>query len=466
MRSSYFLRLVLVLSSCVLIVPCCFSQPLVPRPFSTIKSSKDRLRIEAEKGDAESQFNLGFLCLYGNQWKRIDSDEKEGMRWVRGSASQGFAQAQDLIGCLLYRGQFLSLDKVAAVGWFHKAAEKGDAYAQSNLGYCYYKGEGVGRDIVEAVLWFRRAAEQGEVNAQRHLGVILESGDGVPRDPLEAAKWFFNLALLAEERDRTPLFLDVPSEADVPGQGGGESASVWIKGAESGDARSQYQLGRCMDGAAGAPAGSEEAINWYRKSALAGFAPAQFIMGYFHQGGIRLNYDNDEVLRWYRKAAGQGYAKAQYNLGCFYGHGQREVGWCHPGKPIVWSTIGIPPDHVEAAKWYRMAAENGHVLAQYVMGRCCYYGEGVPRDMTEAVRWWRKAAEQGHARSQFNLAVMCFHGRGMPEDFVEAAKWFRMRADKPSMVFRCGNGMPPPRPMAGEKSQEVLVPLSEIPDVK
>jgi uncharacterized protein len=51
-------------------------------------------------------------------------------------------------------------------------------------------------------------------------------------------------------------------------------------------------------------------------------------------------------------AANQGYALAQYGLGFMYTNGQ-----------------GVPQDYVEAVKWYRLAAEQGHAVAQGSLDR-------------------------------------------------------------------------------------------------
>jgi TPR repeat protein len=44
-----------------------------------------------------------------------------------------------------------------------------------------------------------------------------------------------------------------------------------------------------------------------------------------------------------------------------------------------------------------MAAEQGHTIAQFNLGLCFMYGQGVAKDPVEAVKWYRMAAEQGHA---------------------------------------------------------------------
>jgi TPR repeat protein len=48
----------------------------------------------------------------------------------------------------------------------------------------------------------------------------------------------------------------------------------------------------------------------------------------------------------------------------------------------------------------------------------------------EAARWFKKAAEQGHARAQFNLGTMCERGRGVEQSYVAAAEWYKEAASQ------------------------------------
>ena len=50
---------------------------------------------------------------------------------------------------------------------------------------------------------------------------------------------------------------------------------------------------------------------------------------------------------------------------------------------------GVPWDSKEAAKWYRLAAEQGHTKAQIMLGHMYARGEGVPEDYQEAVKWYQ-----------------------------------------------------------------------------
>ena len=50
-------------------------------------------------------------------------------------------------------------------------------------------------------------------------------------------------------------------------------------------------------------------------------------------------------------------------------------------------------------------------------------GDGVPTNDVEAVKWYRKAAEQGLVSAQFNLGVSYINGVGIPQNNVNAYMW-------------------------------------------
>ena len=73
---------------------------------------------------------------------------------------------------------------------------------------------------------------------------------------------------------------------------------------------------------------------------------------------------------------------------------------------------GVDRNVVEAVRWYRLAAEQGHARAQVNLGKSYEFGDGVQQSLTEAVRWYRLAAEQGYAEGQTSLGVMYVNGAG------------------------------------------------------
>jgi TPR repeat protein len=88
----------------------------------------------------------------------------------------------------------------------------------------------------------------------------------------------------------------------------------------------------------------------------------------------------------------------------------------------------VKQDYVEAARWYRKAADQGHAGAQNNLGYMYCQGQGVPQDYAEAARWFRKAADQGDAEAQYNLGIMYDQGQGVPQDYVQAHMWLNLAA--------------------------------------
>lgn len=82
-------------------------------------------------------------------------------------------------------------------------------------------------------------------------------------------------------------------------------------------------------------------------------------------------------------------------------------------------------DYPEAAKWYRKAAEQGHIQAQLELGFAYENGNGVKQNSIEAVNWYRKAAEQGYAAAQDRLAYCYGKGCGVEQNLEKAVAWCR-----------------------------------------
>ena len=98
------------------------------------------------------------------------------LRAWRPLAEQGDADAQFNLGFMHYSGQGTPRDYARALKWYRAAAEQGDSDAQFNLRNMYRDGEGTWRDDQEAIKWFRAAAEQGDAEAQyKLLGVVEEA---------------------------------------------------------------------------------------------------------------------------------------------------------------------------------------------------------------------------------------------------------------------------------------------------
>lgn len=86
------------------------------------------------------------------------------------------------------------------------------------------------------------------------------------------------------------------------------------------------------------------------------------------------------------------------------------------------------PDYEQAVYWYKQAARQGHVLAQYNLGHQYLTGVGVRQSDRDAMQWWLKAAQQDHALAQFNVGRAYYLGIGFDQDLGLSRKWFERAA--------------------------------------
>lgn len=75
-----------------------------------------------------------------------------------------------------------------------------------------------------------------------------------------------------------------------------------------------------------------------------------------------------------------------------------------------------PRDPVQAAYWFKKAADQGDPGAQNELGYLYIWGLGVPRDEEQAFRWFARAAGSGWEQAKLNMAVMYLRGMGVARD--------------------------------------------------
>lgn len=91
---------------------------------------------------------------------------------------------------------------------------------------------------------------------------------------------------------------------------------------------------------------------------------------------------------------------------------------------------GVQKDPIQAAYWYRKAADQGDPEAQNQLGYLYTWGIGVARDPAEAFRWFARAAGYGCQSAKLNLAVLYFRGAGTPRDVPLAVDLLNQLAEK------------------------------------
>lgn len=168
-------------------------------------------------------------------------------------------------------------------------------------------------------------------------------------------------------------------------------------------------------------------INQLLKRVKAQDFNAAYILGVRYENGDGVEDHCIEAARWYKVAAEHGHAEAKYRLGLLYKSG-----------------IGVFRDLEVAQTWIKSAAKDGlapAVQEQFVIanlikkeaqlsefhfasGVRSETGEGlVSCDYSEAARLYRLAAERGHTKAQHNLSLLYREGLGVNKNEAEADKW-------------------------------------------
>jgi putative tryptophan/tyrosine transport system substrate-binding protein len=93
---------------------------------------------------------------------------------------------------------------------------------------------------------------------------------------------------------------------------------------------------------------------------------------------------------------------------------------------------GLPQSDEEAARYYRLAADQGNAFAQSNLGFLYEKGRGgLPSDDAEAARLYRLAAGQGVPFAQNKLATLYEGARGgLPKNIGEAIRLYRLAAEQ------------------------------------
>jgi TPR repeat protein len=121
--------------------------------------SFEETKLLAEQGDANAQYNLGNMYIYGNG---VPENDVEAVKWHRLAAEQGQVNAQYNLGNMYLTGNFVPENYVEALKWHRLAAEQGYAKAQTDLGFMYENGDGVPENYVKAYVWYSVSAAQGD----------------------------------------------------------------------------------------------------------------------------------------------------------------------------------------------------------------------------------------------------------------------------------------------------------------
>ena len=217
------------------------------------------------------------------------------------------------------------------------------------------------------------------------------------------------------------------------------------RAADNGQRDAQLRYGTCLLFGDGVPRDSEEGLRYLEMAATQGVGEAQaLLMTLTLMGGMMKNLSKQQLrritggnspdmlfmaavcsltgllpgsetdaARYLKMAADKGHMEAQFAFGNCLVDGQV-----------------VRRDFVKAARYFKLAADQGKADAQSHYGICLRYGAGVPCSPAEAARYFKMAADQGHVEGQLSYGIMLLQGEGVPQDLPEAAQYFKMAADQ------------------------------------
>ena len=119
-----------------------------------------------------------------------------------------------------------------------------------------------------------------------------------------------------------------------------------------------------------------------------------------------MGIDESATVKSVRKAADQGDAEAQFELALIYQDDHQ--------------------NYAEAARWFRMTAEQDDYFAQYYLGLMYAKGQGVPEDYVQAHMWLNLAVMQGHEDAKTDRDDIA--KKMTPEQIAEAERLARERS--------------------------------------
>jgi hypothetical protein len=354
----------------------------------------------AELGDPIGMNRYANELLFGGG---VEIDEEAGVKWHEIAASKGNEASMNALGRIYAYGlENLERNVPKSLEFYTKAASLGSPTAMFDLGKIYYEDVLVPKDAKSAARWFQKAAEAGHVEGAYWFGVVLSHGEGVKENDKDAVFWFQKAAEGAFPRAMVAM-----AHAYENGEGVRKSAVealAWFKkAAEAGSVSGGLDYAWRLQQGIGAKPNAVEADAVlqnlrYLDDGVENFLESMkintntsiliFELSDDYYAGKRGKKQREKELRYTRQA----HFYLKWNL-----HAGRDL-------PIDFNTgtmlfLGMlmederfpEANKREAARLYRLAAENGDKTGMKQLADMLRSGDGIEMDVEEAQYWKERA---------------------------------------------------------------------------
>lgn len=232
----------------------------------------DVLRAKAANGDVEAASSLG------RYYYEVKKNDKTAEKWLYAAAQAGNAGAQYYLALVYDAAKEGKHPNKEIVQYLEQSASQGYVDAQLMLGKIYQFGRrAIPKDIDLARKWYDMAAAKGSQEAMERLEMIYQmSGNAYAKavQSDENIEWLYvgakqgnaeaalNLAVLTEEGKRVP-------------QDYKRAAELYKMAADAGIPQGQAGLGKLYANGEGVEQNFETAVFWLTKAAETGYVEAQ-----------------------------------------------------------------------------------------------------------------------------------------------------------------------------------------------
>lgn len=404
------------LSTCAILLWCSLRFAVPLHAAAPAADPAAAVQPSARKASpAETRFWAAVALLK----KPGNADQAKGRAELQAAADLEYPQAQSLLAdCLMAGAYGFPKNQRKAANCYRLAAERGYGFAQASLGLCYATGTGVWKSEEKAVFWLTAALEP-KADYTRSEPPPPGPGEAGPgptdsgvagalnRDPVAETKAgaHFLLAQILSRRDKLaeaqPHYV-AAANAGEDGRSGLYPAALM--------AALNYALGQ------GVPRDSVKADAMLTHSRqLVARASVSMIHNY-----VDLKIVDDFAAADLEDEFADKADTIERTL-------QSGIG------DILANKKSKDYNPQEAAKWYKLAAENGQVWAMLDLA-ALYAGSelGAP-DMAQAFHWFEQAGggdKPKHDLGVANLAICLQNGLGTPKDPARAAALFKKYRDR------------------------------------
>lgn len=332
--------------------------------------------------------------------------------------------------------------------FFHTlAASRNHSGSMFELGRAYATGYGVAKNETISLLFVKNAADRGHIKAMMSTALMYDKGFGVTADAIKSLHYY----TLAADRGNADCQLKVGlkySNRSNTFFNRELSLKYYTMAAEQNNPTAMFVLANHNREYADAPMNPALSLFYLRTSADLGYAASQYQLGILFETGLEnvgqnlsaafkyytmageqntfmgsdLTQDIKQDCRKHMSEAVLNNSDSQHLVGSCYFSGfgferniKKSIWWFKKSgitqshfylASIFHDGLGVIPNKRVALKHYRIAADAGHVLSQFMTGRMLYYGEGVTAIKEMGLKYLQMAAENGEESAERELSKL------------------------------------------------------------